>query len=696
MSFDLQRLYELLPVVYRTRDLEIAARSEGLLDPEERADLQSLLARITNLTAEEAARLVALEQKAETGPLKALLSIIAEQTAVLEEDLAQLYDDLFIETCAEWVVPYIGDLIGVRGVVPFPGAAFTRRAEVANAIAARRRKGTAFMLEQLARDVTRWDAHVVEYFKVLATTQFMNHLRPQNRSFPDLSFRTTALINTPFDDVARTADVRNISSGSGKYNIPNIGIWLWRIRSYPVTNATAFRVDAKRWKFDPLGRDIQLYNKRDDRVQIDEFSKPVNVPAPILRTLARRRPETYDPKSIGLRLVVDGQEQEYVICDLRDHGAGWAHQAVAKHAVDPELGRIALLNPANDVFVTYHYGFSADIGGGEYTRAATLDDDKTQVYRVPSIEYPTIASALQKMRDEWALGALFDRGVVELVENKVYSEPLNVSIPAAKDVVIRAEQMRRPVLALQGPAQITGAKDAEFHIDGALVADDSLRVPRFTPSGAANLLRIVRIAHCTVLRPVIVDADEVKLTIESSIVGPLRITDDAEAIITDTIVDAGAETNAAYRGIGAGETGAPLTIEDATVIGTVDARIIILASNTIFAASSLTQPPVHARQVQKGCVRFSFVPPGSRVPRRFQCQPRRAGMRPLFTSLRLGDAAYAQLARNCPIEIRTGADDQSEMGAFHDLMQPQREANLRARLDEFLRFGLEAGLFFAS
>ena len=46
------------------------------------------------------------------GPLKALLSVIAEQVAVLEEDLDQLYDDQFIETCAEWVVPYIGDLVG--------------------------------------------------------------------------------------------------------------------------------------------------------------------------------------------------------------------------------------------------------------------------------------------------------------------------------------------------------------------------------------------------------------------------------------------------------------------------------------------------------------------------------------------------------------------------------------------------------
>jgi hypothetical protein len=48
------------------------------------------------------------------------------------------------------------------------------------------------------------------------------------------------------------------------------------------------------------------------------------------------------------------------------------------------------------------------------------------------------------------------------------------------------------------------------------------------------------------------------------------------------------------------------------------------------------------------------------------------------------------------VEIRTGAEDQSEMGAMRDLYVPQREAHLRARLGEYLRFGLEAGIFYVS
>jgi hypothetical protein len=54
------------------------------------------------------------------------------------------------------------------------------------------------------------------------------------------------------------------------------------------------------------------------------------------------------------------------------------------------------------------------------------------------------------------------------------------------------------------------------------------------------------------------------------------------------------------------------------------------------------------------------------------------------------------LAETCAEEITRGADDESEMGVFHDLFQPQREANLRARLDEFTPAGMDPGLIFAT
>jgi hypothetical protein len=69
---------------------------------------------------------------------------------------------------------------------------------------------------------------------------------------------------------------------------------------------------------------------------------------------------------------------------------------------------------------------------------------------------------------------------------------------------------------------------------------------------------------------------------------------------------------------------------------------------------------------------------------------------PQFTAIRYGKPAYAQLAPTCAREIATGADDQSEMGAFHDLFQPQRRMNLETRLNEYTPAGMQVGIFYAN
>jgi hypothetical protein len=48
------------------------------------------------------------------------------------------------------------------------------------------------------------------------------------------------------------------------------------------------------------------------------------------------------------------------------------------------------------------------------------------------------------------------------------------------------------------------------------------------------------------------------------------------------------------------------------------------------------------------------------------------------------------------MEIRAGAEDGSEMGVFCHLKQPQRETNLRIRLEEYLPFGLDPGVIYVT
>jgi hypothetical protein len=167
------------------------------------------------------------------------------------------------------------------------------------------------------------------------------------------------------------------------------------------------------------------------------------------------------------------------------------------------------------------------------------------------------------------------------------------------------------------------------------------------------------------------------------------------------LVDAGAKDAWAISGMdpAPGKPAGLWRIENCTIIGRIAARGLELASNTIFHGES-----VAVERRQEGCVRFCWLPNGAVVPRQHKCVPRveqddkgkdiPVDFRPQFLSLRYGDAAYCQLSRSCADAIRRGADDESEMGVYHELLEPRREAHLRARLRDYLRFGLEAGIYY--
>ena len=302
--------------------------------------------------------------------------------------------------------------------------------------------------------------------------------------------------------------------------------------------------------------------------------------------------------------------------------------------------------------------------------------------------------------------ALAGEGAVEIRDSGRYEETPVINAAAGKRVELRAGNGARPTLKLGGELAISGGAEAEVTLNGLLITGGSLRV--------TGPLRRLRLRHCTLVPgpapSLIVEATGVAVEIDHCILGGLRVADGATVVVRDSIIDATAEAAVAYAGLpdpGPAKLpppGGDLTITNSTVVGKVRTRQMPLASNVIFlarlAAGDGWQFPVHVDQRQQGCVRFSFVPAGSRTPRRHKCQPAAAAdaarVRPQFTSLRYGDPGYGQLSARCAAEIRTGADDEAEMGAFHDLYQPQRETNLRVRLDEYLRFGLEAGIFYAS
>ncbi len=253
-------------------------------------------------------------------------------------------------------------------------------------------------------------------------------------------------------------------------------------------------------------------------------------------------------------------------------------------------------------------------------------------------------------------------------------------------------------MLLTSELNIVGGEDADFEVNGLLIGNDGLRV--------TGQLRSVRITDCTLvpgrqlseqgepLEPgetsLIVEATTASVAIRNSILGSIRTAVDVQVRILDSVIDANGTSNFACDGLQDGESGGLLEIERATVVGRVRVNEVRLASDTLFLGV------VEAVRRQQGCLRFSHVPLGSIVPRRFRCQPALTdgalpdelerlalAVRPQFTSLRYGDPGYCQLSSKTPAQIRRGGEDESEMGVFSGLKQPQREDSLRVRLQEY-------------
>ena len=178
-------------------------------------------------------------------------------------------DDWFIETCADWVVSYLGDLVGVEELHPLGGRSGSRRARVADTIRTRRRKGTAAMLEDLARDVHRL---VGPGGRVLRAALHHPARQPHPPRAPATATvrdaETMAMVDGPFDRTAHTVSVRPLGSYRSGHNLPNIGLHVWPLDGYPLARATAAPVADPpdgRWFVDPVGNDHAMAGPRVHR-----------------------------------------------------------------------------------------------------------------------------------------------------------------------------------------------------------------------------------------------------------------------------------------------------------------------------------------------------------------------------------------------------------------------------------------------
>jgi hypothetical protein len=657
------------------------------------------------------------------GVLRALIGVIAEQAQVVGEGLDQLYDDQFVETCAPWVLPYIGDLVGFTPLRPLaPNEPAATRGEVASAIGDRRRKGTLAMLEHLCTEVTEttvtddqgvqhalagWPGVAVEYFSRMSTTQYVrNHLRPGNSVVDVRSPMTAVDINSAFDKAPRTADVRRIGSRRGRYNIMNIGVFIWRLTPYDSDGRPVRIVGTNRYTFDPFGGDVPLVNRPVPEVTEFALTQRENLPFFLQRYPMFAGVDPYAARP-AVAVRVGGQpipDAAVAWCDLTEWTAPTA--AGITVAVDPVLGRLTFASaPVADIDVDYAYAYSGDYGGGAYVIPVVADEATVE---------EGLGTPARTGFEAAAIDTTSGPAVLEITDSAFRAGPVDVH-PGTGQLVIRAGDLQRPVLA--GDLNVIAEPGGSLTLRGIGI-DGSLKV-----SGTGPLT--VRLEHCTVRGqldwpdPGVTGTLTGTLAVDHSLCGPIAANPGVKLDLRDSAVDAGSDASPAVASSGGAPAG-ELSVARCTIIGTVAARRVELLSDSIVTG------PLTATERQAGCLRYSFVPlTGSTTPRRFRCQPDRevdaeiasallgnpgltlgqrtaiqttvgAWLLPAFTSRVPGQPGYLQLADVTPDQILRGAEHDNEMGIFYGLYSPARESNLAHRIAEYLRIGLDAGIFHAT
>jgi hypothetical protein len=434
------------------------------------------------------------DQFGSNGPLRELVNRIGAQAANVRRNIDRLWEDQSIETCDDWVIPYIGALLGtnlVSGLDPR-----SQRIDVAKTIYFRRRKGTLAILEEIAFAITGWDAKVVEFFRRMGRTR--HGLDPAIGTSYDASGAAATLqvaegllgatthtgiggfadvrnaygaskAGSAFDEFFHTADTRQPLGNSGWYNIPRLGIFLWRLGSYGVGPVTPVAVaGCHNWySFDPTGRDIPLFGaERGASAFGDNWVSPAEsqLPTPISQTLLDTNEATTTPGQPA-NLYPGVMSVAFAEADPADEVPIPANRLTIR----PQRGRFLYAGspPAPALVVNYHYGFPSDIGAGPYDRRGSALSIATPA---PAVGISGGGTALAQA------GAIPAKGTLTLGDMLTYRGAADVpKVDGA--LTLRSRNQQRPLIRLGTGAavwSITGTTGSTLTLDGLFISGNDV------------------------------------------------------------------------------------------------------------------------------------------------------------------------------------------------------------------------------
>jgi hypothetical protein len=405
--------------------------------------------------------------------------------------------------------------------------------------------------------------------------------------------------------------------------------------------------------------------------------------------------------------------------------------------------------------VAYAIGSGREIGAGSHERNSSdmpfdiVDTGSISHFiRIVDEVQPESGAATDDVRDvktlntaltEWAASGAGRRGLIVLVRcgregaaGNATDVPVKVQPDSELHIVAaqwRQKEDKPGVTAnddrlgylvrrdrrftIDAPVQVSAASAPPSGQEPGVLVLDGLELTHGLSLGDAALSRLL-VRHCTIRSPgaaalaTAAVMHDTEIAIDRSVVGRVNLdfaggVATGELVVSDSIVSAD-EANAAAISA----TSLDAHLRNVTILGTSTFKSLE-ATNVIFGEA------VTVKRRQSGCVRFSWVPTGSAAPRRFRCQPDLAiaaaaaakapvplttaegataalGVTPLLLDESLDEPTVGMLHPLTRDAIRLGGEGDTEMGAFSAAAEGLRLANLTSLFDDYVPFGLEAGV----
>jgi hypothetical protein len=667
------------------------------------------------------------------GPLQELINRIGAQAAVLRRSIDRMWENQSIETCDDWVIPYIGDLLATRIVSCLNARA--KRLDVAKTIYYRRRSGTLGLIEELCSDIAGHDARAVEFFRRLSRTR--HNFDPPIGLVPNLSIypSSAALLagppppsvieglagmytqtpaggyadlrntygaqnaGTAFDEYTHTADFRRGRQSIGWQNIPHLGVFIWWLYAFPVSGSTPVERAGcpGQYTFDPTGREIPLFapSQRAAEDFVDSWVSPNDwqLPIAIRRTLWNLLPEALYQ---GASTLSQG-----VFSIAVGSGPNPPIQPYTDFAIDPPAGRFRFLGgpPAAGVavFVNYSFGFSSTVGAGFdpsflptlATPAATMNLGMGTT--IDSVLAALSADATLLFQDSTTFaGPLVDAGAsaappvnLALVAQTGMRPVLRWTMPGSWTVTGHAGSLILQGLWLQGgDLVIAGNWDS---VTLRLCTIDPGTADPQNPGQVLSGIDGVKLAPSHIY----IDGQVATLTVQNCITGPIAARNGAfkNLVVNNSILQAMPPDTAALQ-----SDAGSAALSRTTVLGRINLH-------ELSASECILDDVATVENSQAGCVRFSTLALGHNLHAPYRCATV-APVSSILESRGFGDPNYARVSAGADLAIIAdlntmpapsvlyGAANGAQPGAFCAEQKALTQRGLAAKLEEYAPISL--------